>query len=200
MNHFPRVNSLLDNEDVYANLLEKQKSTAVDSNQFRTYKTFKSSQKTQNVVTLQHWQVNLKELFPNIHVYISALQLKLCDLAVTSERTDTCFRFFILPAASEKSFCLSMLAMSVFTIFPSTYLCESLFSKVNFIKNDKRSCPTNNHLKDSIRVATCDVTGQQYKTVMSNKAVLHTLHWLLSCMGSRCSLYVLYYVSMSMYS
>ena len=72
---------------------------------------------------------------------------------------------------------LTALALRVLTIFPSTYICGSIFSKMNFIKNDKRTHLTDEHLNDLIRVVSADViTEKQYDTVMVAKRVFHSSH------------------------
>ena len=43
-------------------------------------------------------------------------------------------------------------AMKCATLFDSTYLCESAFSDMNFIQSNLRTCLTDAHLDDCIRV------------------------------------------------
>lgn len=49
-------------------------------------------------------------------------------------------------------------AMKVASLFGSTYLCESAFSDMNFIKNKHRTCLTDAHLKDALTVAVSSYT------------------------------------------
>ncbi|KAF7669603.1 hypothetical protein LDENG_00176720 [Lucifuga dentata] len=48
--------------------------------------------------------------------------------------------------------------MKVACLFGSTYLCESAFSDMNFIKNKHRTCLTDAYLEDSVRVAVSSYT------------------------------------------
>lgn len=58
----------------------------------------------------------------------------------------------------EKYKCVCTAAMKVACLFDSTYLCESAFSDMNFIKNKYRTRLTDAHLEDSIRVAVSSYT------------------------------------------
>lgn len=111
-------------------------------------------------------EAELKLVFPQIS--IPSLQLELCDVAVEAHEIE-------FPA--DKFPALTALALPVLTIFPSTYICESIFSKMNFIKNEKRTCLTDEHLNDLIRVVSADaITDNQYETVMAAKRVFHSSH------------------------
>ena len=114
----------------------------------------------------QRLEKEIKTCFPDVP--IAALQLELCDVAV--ETTQVYF-----PA--EKFPALTALAMPVLTIFPSTYLCEALFSKMNFIKSEKRTSLTNEHLNDLLRLVNHgNLSEQHYKAVLNTKKVFHTSH------------------------
>lgn len=54
---------------------------------------------------------------------------------------------------TEKYSSLCTAAMKVASLFGSTYLCESAFSDMNFIKNQHRTRLTDAHLQDSLRLA-----------------------------------------------
>lgn len=58
----------------------------------------------------------------------------------------------------EKYVNISTAAMKVACLFGSTYLCESAFSDMNFIKNRHRTRLTDGHLEDSIRVTVSGYT------------------------------------------
>lgn len=58
-------------------------------------------------------------------------------------------------------------AMKVTCLFGSTYLCESAFSNMNFIKNKHRTCLTDSHLQDSLRLAVSNYTPE-YSTLLDN--------------------------------
>uniref|UniRef100_A0A8C9YYR3 SPIN-DOC-like zinc-finger domain-containing protein n=1 Tax=Sander lucioperca TaxID=283035 RepID=A0A8C9YYR3_SANLU len=58
-------------------------------------------------------------------------------------------------------------AMKVASLFGSTYLCESAFSDMNFIKNKHRTRLTDAHLKDSLTVAVSSYTPD-YNTLVNS--------------------------------
>lgn len=58
----------------------------------------------------------------------------------------------------EKYVNISTAAMKVACLFGSTYLCESAFSDMYFIKNKHRTRLTDGHLEDSIRVTVSGYT------------------------------------------
>lgn len=64
---------------------------------------------------------------------------------------------------SEKYKNLIELAMKMFSIFGSTYICEQTFSIMHFNKNKNRSCLTNEHLEDIVRTATSYMTPEYEK-------------------------------------
>lgn len=49
------------------------------------------------------------------------------------------------------------LAKKMFSIFGSTYICESTFSKMKFNKSKYRSSLTNDNLTNVIRISTCNI-------------------------------------------
>ncbi|KAK0146900.1 SCAN domain-containing protein 3 [Merluccius polli] len=59
---------------------------------------------------------------------------------------------------SEKYKGLHTAALKTACLFGSTYLCESAFSNMSFIKNKHRTRLTDAHLEDSIRVAVSSYT------------------------------------------
>lgn len=58
-------------------------------------------------------------------------------------------------------------AMKVASLFGSTYLCESAFSDMNFIKNKHRTRLTDAHLKDSLTIAVSSYTPD-YNTLVNS--------------------------------
>lgn len=58
-------------------------------------------------------------------------------------------------------------AMKVASLFGLTYLCESAFSEMNFIKNKHRTRITDAHLKDSLTVAVSSYTSD-YNTLVNS--------------------------------
>lgn len=60
------------------------------------------------------------------------------------------------------------LALNLITMFGSTYICESSFSKMNFLKNKYRSRLTDSHLEDSLRIA-CSQRVPDFKKMAMDK-------------------------------
>lgn len=61
------------------------------------------------------------------------------------------------------------------SLFGSTYPCESAFSDMNFIKNKHRTCFSDAHLQDSLRVAVSKYTPD-YNTLV-NSMRCQSSHW-----------------------
>ena len=57
--------------------------------------------------------------------------------------------------------------MKVSSLFGSTYLCESAFSDINFIKNKHRTRLTDAHLQDSLKVTVSSYTPD-YNTLVNS--------------------------------
>lgn len=68
---------------------------------------------------------------------------------------------------TEKSRGVCTAALKVASLFGSTYLCESAFSDMNFIKNKHRTRLTDAHLQDSLRVAVSSYTPE-YNTLVES--------------------------------
>lgn len=60
------------------------------------------------------------------------------------------------------------LAINLATMFGSTYVCESSFSKMNFLKNKYRSRITAAHLEDSLRIC-CSPREPNYKKLAQDR-------------------------------
>jgi len=60
------------------------------------------------------------------------------------------------------------LALSVLTMFGSTYTCESSFSIMNIIKNKQRNSLTDEHLQNSLRIALTTYMPN-YKDIMKGR-------------------------------
>ena len=58
-------------------------------------------------------------------------------------------------------------AMKIASFFGSTYLCESAFSNMNFIKNKHRTRLTDAHLQDSLRIAVSNYSPD-YNALVSS--------------------------------
>ncbi|XP_042897341.1 general transcription factor II-I repeat domain-containing protein 2A-like [Parasteatoda tepidariorum] len=87
------------------------------------------------------------------------LQLELCDLQVDpffQTRTERRPKFFkLLPI--ERFPNLRDLGLKITFMFGSTYLCESAFSAMKFIKNRHRSSHSDSSLLDSLRLPTTNI-------------------------------------------
>ncbi|XP_063730588.1 general transcription factor II-I repeat domain-containing protein 2A-like [Eleginops maclovinus] len=68
---------------------------------------------------------------------------------------------------TEKYSGLCTAAMKVASLFGSTYLCESAFSDMNFIKNEHRTRLTDAHLQDSLRLAVSNYSPDYEALVAS---------------------------------
>ncbi|XP_025406393.1 EPM2A-interacting protein 1-like [Sipha flava] len=68
---------------------------------------------------------------------------------------DSTYDEFWLKYVSEKKYpTLKLLTVKMCTMFGTTYVCESAFSKMNCIKNKFRSRLTNEHLEMMMKIAT----------------------------------------------
>lgn len=61
---------------------------------------------------------------------------------------------------------LRQIYANILSIFPSSYLCESSFSKLNFILNEYRSNMTQEHVKNALIVATSNLILDLTKLVL----------------------------------
>ncbi|XP_068238466.1 zinc finger BED domain-containing protein 5-like [Palaemon carinicauda] len=64
---------------------------------------------------------------------------------------------------------LHRLAVQILTMFGSTYCCESAFSTVNLVKNNFRSCMTNEHLHHCLRLAITPLVPKFRELAKSKK-------------------------------
>lgn len=64
---------------------------------------------------------------------------------------------------------LKTLAMYVLTMFGSTYICESAFSKMNTIKTHERNQLSNQSLEDCLRISLTAVEPDVKKLVSEGK-------------------------------
>jgi len=72
-----------------------------------------------------------------------------------TEIDSTYYDEFWLKYVSEKKYpTLKLLIVKMCTMFGSTYVCESAFSKMNYIKNKFRSRLTSEHLQMMMKIAT----------------------------------------------
>lgn len=69
---------------------------------------------------------------------------------------------------SEKYANCKTLAINLATMFGSTYVCESSFSKMNFLKSKYRSRLTDAHLEDALRIA-CSPREPNYRKLAQDR-------------------------------
>lgn len=89
------------------------------------------------------------------------LQLELCDLradvSIPKEVGDKPEEFFKL-LTKEKYPNLRDLGLKMFSIFGSTYICESTFSTMKIVRNKQRNCLKDDEsLENAIRLATTQI-------------------------------------------
>ena len=122
------------------------------------------------------WKEQAREYFSR-YADIPNIELELCDLTTDSlvENADP-VEFYSTPANQEKYPKLVQLGKAVLCVFGSTYLCESMFSKMNHIKNKHRSTLTDDHLTQLMTLANEELSSIDFADVMSKKSVFHTSH------------------------
>jgi len=108
----------------------------------------------------------------------AALQMELIDLQedlVLKEKftevpnTLQCDQFWIKYVCSSQYPELKTLATKLCTMFGSTYMCETAFSKMHFIKSNFRSRLTDEHLKDFMKISCTNFTPNIKKIVQTKK-------------------------------
>uniref|UniRef100_A0A8C4T636 HAT C-terminal dimerisation domain-containing protein n=1 Tax=Erpetoichthys calabaricus TaxID=27687 RepID=A0A8C4T636_ERPCA len=124
------------------------------------------------------WTSVAASIFPNSNP--SLLQMEAADLqashvlkAKLNEVGITIFWSKFVPDSRYPA--AKKLAISVLTMFGSTYSCECAFSTMNTIKTKHRSVITNQNLRNAMRIA---LTGYSpnYAAIMKSKQQFHTSH------------------------
>ncbi|CAK1578501.1 unnamed protein product [Parnassius mnemosyne] len=83
-----------------------------------------------------------------------------------------CQEFWIKLLCGDKYPKLKKLPLKLCTMFGSTYVCEAVFSKMNFIylvKTKKRSRLTNDHLQDLMSIACTNLIPDFRQIVQTKK-------------------------------
>lgn len=75
---------------------------------------------------------------------------------------------FWVKHVTEKYQNCKKLAINLATMFGSTYICETSFSKMNFLKNKYRSRLTDAHLEDTLRIS-CSSREPNYKNLAQDR-------------------------------
>ena len=117
-------------------------------------------------------------------VKTAAVEQELCDFLVDWESvnqlsTTSIPEVFWSQAIVHKNYpILSRIAIKLMTLFGSTYMCESLFSKLTFIKNIYRSTLTNEHTKHLLQLAVSK-RAIDYMSLVNEKRFLQVSHWFV---------------------
>lgn len=99
------------------------------------------------------------------------LQMEIIDLQedlLLQMHKDKSVQEFWGKHVSDKYGNCKKLAIYLSTMFGSTYLCESSFSKMNFLKNKYRSRLTDAHLEDTLRIC-CSQREPNFKKLAQDK-------------------------------
>jgi hypothetical protein len=117
------------------------------------------------------WSKSVSKWFPNVDR--AKLQLEMCDFKNDSNVEH--FKSFTNPLDYwcalhvQNNFpTVTNIVIKMCTMFGSTWLCESSFSNMNFIKNKFRSTITNEHLGQCLRIARTPYSPQ-YKKIIKGK-------------------------------
>jgi hypothetical protein len=104
------------------------------------------------------WKQQLSWFKPTMRA--SDVVLELCefmaDTASTKELAEKGIVFCSWPVVRQKYVLLSQIGMGLLVMFGSSYACESLFSKLAFIKNKYRSQITDEHIKQLLVLASSE--------------------------------------------
>ncbi|XP_076810439.1 general transcription factor II-I repeat domain-containing protein 2A-like [Clavelina lepadiformis] len=106
---------------------------------------------------------------------VSKMQVELCNL----KGDEICIAdpnvFWLSLVTLERYPVITRLARRILTCFASTYLCESLFSSMNFVKNKHRTRLTNAHLHELMRISVSD-RKPRFDAIVRSKPTHHFSH------------------------
>lgn len=101
---------------------------------------------------------------PTLQMEMVDLQEDVCLQMVKSAPTEEFWGKHVL----DKFTNCRKLAINLTTMFGSTYICETSFSKMNFLKNKYRSKLTDAHLEDTLRIS-CSPREPNYKKLAQDR-------------------------------
>lgn len=119
------------------------------------------------------WKEQLSALLPSINA--NAVELEMCDFVGDSanmcQLAQNGIAFWSSPLVIEKYALLSKIGNRLLVMFGSSYQCESLFSKLAFIKTKHRAMLTDDHTKHLLLLSAADkapdfckmITGKQFQ-------------------------------------
>lgn len=181
MIHFPTVREFINSSEIdldqrkYEIFLNKMKAEYLERfHQFQEIdKILMLIKQPQHAAPNGPWSDQVKFISPEAE--LATLQLEMCNLHGNDEEVNNPEEFWTAPSTREKYPTLTPMALTVLTFFGSTYLCESGFSNMNYIKSKFRSQLTQSHLHDLLRLGTTSMETTVDK-IMSTKNKFNFSH------------------------
>ncbi|XP_078533909.1 general transcription factor II-I repeat domain-containing protein 2-like [Lissotriton helveticus] len=174
LQHFHSVLQILSENNIEAQILDIQKysNLLVRLNQEFSdrFSDFEQLEPCVMFTSNPFMEVDVSDLSEKISVLLNldsdTMEMEMFslqnDIELKSRQSD--INFWSLVDA-EKFKNIHTAALKLFSLFGSTYLCESAFSDMNFIKSTFRKRLTDEHSNDSIRVALSSYTPD-YKALL----------------------------------
>ena len=82
--------------------------------------------------------------------------MELCDVKARPDAGELTEQFWLTPIGQAHHPNIALVAKTLLTIFGSTYICESAFSTLTFIKSKHRSTLSDSHTTNLLRTALLD--------------------------------------------
>ena len=115
---------------------------------------------------------NINDALPSLQFELSELQN--CDILKDAFKPDRLIEFYA--ALPEENYPNNKQhAMKMSTVFGSTYICEQTFSCMKQTKNPTRSKLTDEHLHQTLRLATTRL--QPDIELLTSQKQAHSSHW-----------------------
>ena len=119
------------------------------------------------------WRDQLKFFFPTVDV--CTIQLEMSDLQAERPDINDVLKFWSRSCTYQKYPALFDLGIRLLTMFGSTYICESIFSNINYIKNKHRNRLNQEHLENLLMVATTSMQVD-FDDILKDKTIFQTSH------------------------